>query len=38
MKILGTKLEDYWKEINHKRLTKDPNNKEAVEDIELVPH
>ncbi|XP_046902619.1 MORC family CW-type zinc finger protein 3a isoform X2 [Hypomesus transpacificus] len=37
MKILGTKLEDYWKEINHKRLTKDPNNKEAVEDIEKRP-
>ncbi|XP_067117197.1 MORC family CW-type zinc finger protein 3a [Osmerus mordax] len=37
MKILGTKLEDYWKEMNHKRLTKDPNNKVPVEDIEKRP-
>ncbi|XP_070770954.1 MORC family CW-type zinc finger protein 3a [Enoplosus armatus] len=29
---LGTKLEEYWQEINHKRKTEDPNNSIPVED------
>lgn len=36
MNTLGTKLEEYWKEIRHKRNIEDPNNSIPVEDTKLV--
>ncbi|XP_034550356.1 MORC family CW-type zinc finger protein 3a [Notolabrus celidotus] len=37
MNNLGIKLEDYWKEIHHKRQTEDPNNHTPIEDTTKRP-